>query len=636
MAQVRRVAEVRPGPGGRKTAFVVREPLLTATQSKYFMRIYLAEGKAVTPISPEASSATSPRWSPTGERLAFLMPVKGVQQIHIRETEGTLAPLTEMPRSILQFTWSPDGTRIAFLMADAGPDPTQPHFRGQEDPKVRLYVVPTKAGGALPQQANCISPDSVHLQCLPGVWQALDWSPSGRQVACIRIPAWPVTAEAKGQVSLIDVQDRTVRDLSEPDSWLTLSWERSGARIAALKDIQGDQGQPVVGGEIHLLSVTDGKAERLPPTPDRFPRALAGWTRGGELLLVEDEGIATVFRLWDPRTRRYRRLDDAAGGTLWWHRQDFAMDPSGAWLGFSRQRWNQPPEAFVTGLTHWKPQQVSAIHDGLQLPPVPKTEWISWSGSDGLKVDGILTYPCNWKPGMRVPAIIELHGGPIWCYTELYQGGFDGKNNYAPALFAQHGFAVLQVNFRGSTGRGWDYRAHANASMNQDVLDVVSAADALLARGIADPEKLGVMGWSYGGYLTARTLVHTQRFKAASVGAGKVDLFVSSPLSEAFMGGPPREQASTYLARSPLYHAKAIRTPVLIQHGEEDRSVPFWQAEAFYEALLKEGREARFQAFPGMGHSPSDPRTAMRLIQTNLDWFKAKLKPDATSRSSRR
>jgi dipeptidyl aminopeptidase/acylaminoacyl peptidase len=225
---------------------------------------------------------------------------------------------------------------------------------------------------------------------------------------------------------------------------------------------------------------------------------------------------------------------------------------------------------------------------------------------------------------------VITHGGPPSAFTQTFIGG---AAHYPIAAFAERGYAVLRPNIRGSTGYGKDFRyANYGDWGGNDFQDVMKGVDDLVAQGIADPDRLGVMGWSYGGYMTSWTVTQTHRFKAASIGAPITDLASLNGIADMstfvpdYFGGEAWEKTELYIERSPLYQVKGVSTPVLLQHGGADTVCPLSQSKEFYDALLKRGVPVRLTVYPRSGHGPSESKFVLHIMQENLAWFEEHLR----------
>jgi dipeptidyl aminopeptidase/acylaminoacyl peptidase len=252
---------------------------------------------------------------------------------------------------------------------------------------------------------------------------------------------------------------------------------------------------------------------------------------------------------------------------------------------------------------------------------------MSWKAPDGKDLEALVTYPVDYKEGTRVPLVVVVHGGPAGVFTRGYIGTL---TPYPVAGFAARGYAVLRVNPRGSSGYGFDFR---NANFQDwgggDYRDIMSGVDALIARGVADEGRMGIMGWSYGGYMTSWVITQTQRFKAASVGAGVTNLVSFTGTADIpgfipdYFGGEFWDEGGVdrWRAHSAMFQVQNVKTPTLIQHGEADLRVPVSQGYELYNALRRRGVPTRMVVYPRQPHGLQEPKFIEDAMRRNLEWF---------------
>jgi dipeptidyl aminopeptidase/acylaminoacyl peptidase len=259
-----------------------------------------------------------------------------------------------------------------------------------------------------------------------------------------------------------------------------------------------------------------------------------------------------------------------------------------------------------------------------------RKEPLRWKGADGMEMEGLLVRPAGASPGRKVPLLTIVHGGP----AGVFSNGFNVRRGVYPVqLFAQAGYAVLLPNPRGSGGYGEVFRkANLRDWGEKDYEDILAGVDALIDSGLADPGRLGIMGWSYGGFMTSRVITKTKRFKAASVGAGVTDTISFTgvadipPFMRSYFGAWPWEDPALYASRTAIYNARGITTPTLIQHGEADARVPISQGWELYVALKEQGVPVEFVTYPRQGHGITEPRLIKDAMRRNLDWFERWIK----------
>jgi dipeptidyl aminopeptidase/acylaminoacyl peptidase len=297
-----------------------------------------------------------------------------------------------------------------------------------------------------------------------------------------------------------------------------------------------------------------------------------------------------------------------------------------------------PSEVFVSPTDKFKPSRLTRTNSFLSDIELGETEVIRWKSNDGMEIEGLLIKPVGSKPGERYPLLTYVHGGPSGKFGISFSPQIGGSSpiqgeTYPLHVLAGQGFAIFLPNPRGSYGYGESFRrANVNDWGYGDYLDIISGIDHLIEKGVADPDRLGIMGRSYGGYMTSWIITQTTRFKAASLGAGMSNLIsfygqTDIPgYMEFYFSGDPWTRADVYTKRSPLTHAMNITTPTLIQHGEKDARVPLPQAWEFYRALKKRNVPVEFIIYPGQGHSVQKPKFQVEMMRRNLEWFTRWLK----------
>jgi dipeptidyl aminopeptidase/acylaminoacyl peptidase len=632
MMDVGMPAVVALSPDGKRVAYTVRSAVIGPGQSEYVNRLHVAnaDGSASAPaaVRQPPGSAHDPQWSPDGKSLAFLGPHLGRNNLWLLPKAGPARLLTRMPTAVTAFAWSPDGKQLAFAMPDP-PTPEEEQARQDRDdafwldenPKqVHLHLVAVAAGDDLPEPRRLTRGS---FSVVPG----FQWSPDGKAIVFGHTRTPRADDWRTADVSAVDVASGQLTPLAAtPAAESSPRFSPDGKWVALLASGTPPRGLEEAG--IRIVSA-DGKTTRpRVTTPDRRPNLL-GWDRAGErLFFSEFRGTATRIYALNVRTGVVAALN----------RSNEVMDSvhlnrGGTHLAFALQGSHKAPEVFVTPVDRFAPVQVSRINAHLPALPLGKVEVTRWKGKDGLEIEGLLTYPVGHRPGQRCPLLLVIHGGPAGVFSQRYLAS---PSVYPLAAFAARGFAVLQPNPRGSTGYGLKFRtANFKDWGGADHQDLMAGVDHVIGRGVADPKRLGVMGWSFGGYMTAWAITQTRRFKAASVGAGVTNLVSQAGTTDvpsqrlAYFGAFPWDDPQFYQARSPVLHAKGVTTPTLIQHGEQDRRVPIGQGHELYNALKQQGAPVRMLVLPRQGHGPTEPRMLLRVMRTNLEWFEKHLRPGA-------
>jgi dipeptidyl aminopeptidase/acylaminoacyl peptidase len=300
------------------------------------------------------------------------------------------------------------------------------------------------------------------------------------------------------------------------------------------------------------------------------------------------------------------------------------LNRGGTTLGFVAQDADRAPEPFVAGLGGDAAKQVATVQP--TLPALPgKTEVVTWKSKDGRAIEGLLTYPAGYQAGTRVPLVLIIHGGPAGVFTRTFVGV---ATPYPIAAFAAKGFAVLRPNPRGSSGYGVEFRQANLADWGLgDYQDLMAGVDHAIELGVADADRLGVMGWSYGGFMTSWVIGQTTRFRAASAGAGVTNLVSFTGTTDIpsfipnYFNGEFWDRGDVWRKHSPISYVKAVKTPTLIQSGEADDRVPISQSYEYYNALKRLGVTAKFTVYPRQPHGFVEPKMTLDAAQANLDWF---------------
>jgi dipeptidyl aminopeptidase/acylaminoacyl peptidase len=637
MLSVKQVGAVQVSPDGKRVAFVVSEAFTAGDQSEFRSQIHVAlseDGKSFQ-LTRGDESALGPQWTPDGERIAFLRKVSGKAQVWVIHLHGGEAePLTKAEGGVTGFRWSPDGSNLAYTAVDSTPKDRQEKIKAKDDARVvgawharnRLYLIGTNGEKDRREARGLIKGElSVAGETSP----QFDWSPDGKSIVFAHVPTADADDWTRGDISIVEVSSGTVRPLAQTRrAEASPFFSPDGTRVAyAASD---DPPSWAFDSSVYVVPAGGGEPRKLAETFDHRPELL-GWSADGSALLYrENRGTTTrVFAL--PLTGEPRGLGPQDGVV-----SEASLNASRTSLGFSFQKAEKPVEAYLCRLDHSEAVQVSRTHDNLPARPVGKTEVIRWRSSDDKEIEGLLTYPAGYERGKRCPLLLLIHGGPAGVFTQTFtgspvsstSGSRHATSTYPIAAFAARGFAVLRCNVRGSSGYGKDFR-HANTNDwgGGDFKDLMAGVDEVISRGVADPTRLGVMGWSYGGYMTSWVIGHTGRFKAASVGAAVTDLVSFSGTSDihsflpSYFGGEPWERAGDYREHSPIAHIKGVKTPALIQHGEDDERVPIGQGYELYDALKRQACTVEMVVYPRAHHSIQEPKLLLDAMRRNLAWF---------------
>ncbi len=636
MLKVKTLKDVRLSPDNRSAIFVVTDSGLADGKDSYLSKLYkvaLNGSQNPIPFTQAESSAIQPKWSPDGRWIAFLSDRTGALNLYlIRPDGGEAMALTQAKSNIHTFQWSPDSRRIAFVMPDAlansSDGGTSDAIVYQQDDSVnRLWLVEVAA----PLSLRALTPDGYFVRGCGDFGTAneeFDWSPDGKSIIFAYAPAAGFDNFYRhSSLAGLDIETGKIipwEKLSQHESlpryspngkWVAYLSSDTPASYAIQRQVAV---RAADGTQFRLLAQTFNAG------PFMAGPSLLGWHPAGEqVLLFEPKG--TKFQLlWLPLNGGPAKEIVVGGGLI----QSPVLSDDGTMLGMSVQTPSSPPEAHVASLADFKPKPISSLNSPFKTYPNACTEVVSWRSTDGQSIEGLLTYPVGYQPGRRYPLLLVIHGGPMGFFNESFLGS---PGVYPLAALAEAGFAILRPNPRGSCGYGKAFRcANYGDWGGKDYQDIMSGVDAVIARGIADGDRLGVMGWSYGGYMSAWIVTQTARFKAASIGAAVTNLTSMSGTSdmhgmlEDYMGHFSTE-AERYRERSPIYYADKVTTPCLIQHGLDDERVPVTQAYELYHAMNRQKQVATLVLYPHSGHGIKQSKQLIDAAERNLSWFKEHL-----------
>jgi len=643
------VRDVQISPDGKWVAYAVSSVDVAADKSD--TDIWMASWDGTQQLrmtsSPEAENA--PRWSPDGRYLSFLSSrpgkARGSQVWLLDRSGGEAQQLTDVKGRLSSYDWSPDSKRLLLVMAERDPDTPdeeQPAaatsggrgggggrapkpivierykfkqdvqgYLTQKPPRIYLYDVAAK-------KAEAITPETLEPV-------APTWSPDGKSIAFLgkegqdadRYNTWNVyVMEARAGATPRAVT--SYDGLHASASRARPEWSPDGTRLAYLES-SGAKLNAYNMNRVAVVAVAGGTRKILAPKFDRGAAA-PRFTRDGSsvLFLVADDrweypalvpagggeverlvkGPGTISTLEQGKDGRYAVL--AASDTS--HAEIYALE-SGK----------------LRPLTHQNDALMAQLNLGA-------TEEFSCQAKDGNEVHGLLVKPPDYQPGRKYPTLLRIHGGP---------NGQDAHSfNFERQLFAANGYVVVVVNYRGSSGRGENYQTAIAADWgNKEVLDLQAAMDYVVSAGIADPDRLGVGGWSYGGSLTDAIIAKDRRFKAATSGAGTalplalygVDQYIIQYDEE--IGPPWKVGLEPWMKISYAFlHADQIKTPTLFMGGDRDFNVPLEGGEQMYQALASLGVPTQLVVYPNSNHGITRPSYQKDRMERYLAWYAKWLK----------
>ncbi len=622
----------RVSPDGSMVAYTVNDAVMTADKSEFVTQIWLAsiDGKRNDQITFADKTSTNPRWSPDGKWLAFTSTRKdNKSNIYLLRVSGGEAEMvTDVKSGVTDFQFSPDGNWIAFTMNDPKSDDEEKNDKARNDFRwvdenaklARLYVMPVAKDANGKREHRKLTTENRHVT-------GFNWSPDGTKIAFSHVSDPKVDYWPTSDVSIVDVAGGSIRPLAataaaetsptfSPDgNWIAISASELPTRWAA-------------SNRIHVFPTGGGTARVMPMTHDGQP-GIVGWIpKTSRLYFIEAKGTGTSLYDVDVNTSVIREISYQNAVLTAVNLSHTKSD--GHAFGWVRQTAAEPPEVWAGNIGQNSQVKISSANADVAKMPVGKTELIKWKSKDGREIEGLLTYPTNYVAGTKVPLLLNIHGGPAGVFQQNYIGG---RGAYPLATFASRGYAILRPNPRGSSGYGTKFRQDNIKDWGfGDYEDLMTGVDKVIDMGVADANRLGVMGWSYGGYMTPTIVTKTNRFKAASAGAPVTNLMSFNGTADIpafipdYFGGQSWEIPEVYAKHSAMFNVKGVKTPTMIQHGEADVRVPISQGYEFYNALKQQGVPTRMIVLPRQPHGPNEPKMQVAAMQSNLDWFEKYLK----------
>ena len=626
-----RLSDPQLSPDGRTVAVVEARADLESDEYRSEILLVGIPGGATRPLTRGRHHAASPRWSPTGDRIAFIAPDadKNGQVFVLPMDGGEALQLTKGKDDVSQFAWSPDGTSIAYAVADPKPelkgeDKYRTAFRvGNDDYTIseavrptHLWLVPSQGGE--PRRLTSGS-WSLPSSLPPGPPSSpVAWSKDGKSIVIVRQETPSTGDQLRSRIEVLDVGSGAIRALTgetrlegypkvSPDGATVAYWRNRDAHAWEFQDVWL---APFAGGAGHDLSA-------------RLDVNIFGtwWAHDGRSLLVGGN-TGTTVGLWrlnlDGSSQRIALGGVVPTNTYW---MDVDQGAHGE-IVFVGQTESDPYELYLIAPGSPAAAVVTHVNAALGDLALARTEAISWKGPGARTLNGVLTYPAHYEQGRRYPLVLLVHGGPTSASRERF-----GLQRY---VMATHDWFVFEPNYRGSDNGGNAFAAAIYRDAGQGPgEDVMSGVEYLKQRGLIDAQRMAVTGWSYGGFMTTWLAGHYPVWKAAVAGAAVTDWVEMYDLSDGNVTESEATGASPYVGdgmavnrrQSPSSTMTKIRAPTLIMCNTGDFRVPITQSYGLYRALVDNHVTTEFYAIPSGGHFPGDPIRQMDVYQRWIDWL---------------
>ncbi len=636
--QIARVGDPQISPDGKWVAYTVNRSDLKEDKSETQIWRISTDGGTPMPMTAKGNSASSPRWSPDGKYLSFTASRgEGRSQVWLLDRNGGEAQqLTDVKQGVQSHLWSPDGSKLALIVRDPSPEDLP---ENKDKPKAKTpkpWVIDRlqfkrDVAGYLDRRRSHIFVFDVASKKLTQVTSGdFDdsqpaWSPDGKKIAFTSNRTQEPDSNRNTDIFVVAAdnsdQGKTLQRITDnPGSDASPAWSPDGKWIAyvTVTDISK------MWYATHFLAIVASAGGAPTVISQKTDRNVSGPKFIGDgssiAFILEDHGETHVAEM-RVNGGSPTRLDKAKGSV-----GNFQTGKDGSFV-FAMSGPMIPSEIFVQSgndlrrLTHTNDDLLAQLS-------LSDAEKFTSKSKDGTPIEYYFYKPANYQAGQKVPALLRPHGGPVGQYENTF--------SFEAQLFAANGYAVILPNPRGSSGYGQAFCSAIWADWgNKDFEDVMSSADDAVARGVADPDKLGVGGWSYGGIMTNNVITKTGRFKAAITGASEVN-YVSNYGHDHYQYeyetelGLPWRTKELWDRISPFTYIEKVTTPTLIMGGEKDWNVPILNSEQLYQALKRLGRTTQLVVYPGESHGFTKPSYIKDRWERYLAWYGKFVKNETT------
>ncbi len=612
----------RISPDGRYVAYQVQKTNWEDNAFETELWIAITATGETYRLTNAKKSSSNPQWSPDSRRLAFISDRDGKRQIYlIAPNGGESIQLTSVETGVSNHSWSPDGRRIAFTAAD-------PESKTRKDRKEKygeyevvqadytfthlwMIDVPAEIKEKRPDPARMTEGSNFSVN-------GFSWSPDSGRIAFSAAKDPDISSSATGDIYVLSIADKGFKrivDTRGPDGNPVLSPD--GRRIA-YQTANGREFFYYANSYIAVTAADGGAPQVLTESFDESP-GLIEWSVDGIYFGGLQKTSSHLFRL-NPATKSIEQVSGPANYSA----SQFSFTSDFKQVAFIGAGANDYPEVFVSTVKTFQPKRLTTMSDQLKGFRLATREVIQWKSTDGTQIEGVLIKPAGFDPAKRYPLLVVIHGGPTGVDTPAVRG----DRYYPVEMFAAKGALILRPNYRGSAGYGEKFRSLNVRNLGVgDYWDVISGVDHLIAQGIVDRDRVGAMGWSQGGYISAFITCSSDRFKAVSVGAGISDwmtYYVNTdihPFTRQYLKATPWDDPDIYQKTSPISYVKNAKTPTLIQHGELDKRVPIPNAYQLRQALEDRGVPVKMVVYKGFGHGIDKPKQHRAVLEQNFEWF---------------
>jgi len=633
------VSDPQISPDGKSIVYVVSRMNLEQDRNDRDLVLQEIASGARRALTHDRKDAGSPRWSPAGDRIAFLAAVgpakeEKAQIFVLSMSGGDALKITDVPNGVEQFAWQPISGDIAYVTADEA--------ENKKDIEKHLDAFEVGDNGYLETKAP--TPSHIWLiaadggkprRLTSGSWtlpkvlppsspsSPISFSPDGKLLTFTKQED-PHSGDSDGRtVQILNVDTGEIRKLTKHEKFEGFGlFSPDGSQLAYWYPLNGDRANQ---NEIHVTSVAGGDGQDATRAIDRnIVRAI--WMPDGKSLLVGGHDGAQVSLWLQPLGGAAKKLPLGDVSPSWSFWVDATVGRNGE-IAFAGSTPNQPSELYYMATPNDPPKRLTNNNQEIAALALGRTERFEWQGPDKFHEDGVIIYPPGFQKDKKYSLVLIIHGGPRAATTTQY--------SFLPQFVASHDCVVFQPNYRGSENLGNAYtRAIWNDAGDGPGRDVMAGIDALKKLGFVDESKIAVSGWSYGGYMTTWLMGHYQIWKVAVAGAAVTNMYDQYNLADfnvteryIFNGSPyVGDNLKGYREQSPITYAPQMKTPTLILSDTGDFRVTITQSYELFHALKDNGVPVRFFAYPVGGHFPADPVRQMDVYRRWSEWLVDHLK----------
>lgn len=638
---LRSASNVVISPDGKNIAFTVQTT--DWSENRFDTEIWISKnGGAPFQLTNTAkNSSTNPSFSPDGNWVAFLADRGNKNQIYVVRVEGGEARVTtKEEESISSFEWHPANNRILFLKPEKEEKDRKEREKrygayetdDKEFTLSHLWQIDFKPDMPDPSERPCYeTTDSLKTKagCIewPKTQRITDGkftvnnfvvSPDGSKVAFTHQPDPLINTSAKADISLIDLATKkTTLLVANHGSDFLEDWSPNSREILFNTNLNDTTSNFYTNSKLFVIDVATKSTRQLAKTLDEDLGGFV-WKPTGIFSSVWNKTKRPVYKI-DPVTGNHSVLLSTPDQIF-----GISFSKSGDRFAFAGRNGDQLTEIFVSNTSSQKPQKITEMSAQITDWETAQSEVINWKSKDGTTIEGVLHRPKNYDPSKKYPLMVVIHGGPTGIDTPTPVPGYV----YPILQWLDKGCLVLRPNYRGSAGYGEGFRSLNVKNLGVgDSWDVLSGVDFLESKGLIDKSKMGCMGWSQGGYISAFLTTNTNLFKAISVGAGISNwttYYVSTdihPFTRQYLKATPWSDEGIYKMTSPITNINKAKTPTLIQHGELDKRVPISNAYELVQGLRDNGVKSELIVYKGFGHGITKPKERLAATWHNWQWF---------------